>query len=323
MSSNTQKSQVQRESAMTPTKGDIVSPLVPRFQYALSHPLRQAAAGYALLIERERSAVAATPSEADGPADSEETSSPECAVIETLQKPVIILVGHFGSGKSEIAINLACRFRAGGEAVALVDLDLVKPYFRSRIARDELDARGIRLVVPQGDHFYADLPIVVPEIRGALSKAATTGRVIVDMGGDDTGARVIGSLGAVVESHRTDVLFVVNTNRPFAENPPAIRKMLHEIETATRLKVTGLVSNSHLMEETTPEVISEGIGIARLVSDSTGIPIRFYAALNRLQSGIASCRNLAGSYPLLPLERRILPFFAARPSGSRRRSVVI
>ena len=105
-----------------------------------------------------------------------------------LTAPIVILVGHFGSGKSEIALNLAFGMRERGRDVTLVDLDVVKPYFRCRLAREELQAKGIQLVAPEGDRFFADLPIIVPQVRGALSRADNTNaRVIVDAGGDDLG----------------------------------------------------------------------------------------------------------------------------------------
>src|SRR5512136_2128741 len=110
-----------------------------------------------------------------------------------LTAPVVILVGHFGSGKSEIALNLAFGMRERGSDVSVVDLDVVKPYFRVRLAREELDAKGITLVVPEGDRFYADLPIIVPQVRGVLSRTLDpNARVIVDAGGADLGARALG-----------------------------------------------------------------------------------------------------------------------------------
>ena len=87
--------------------------------------------------------------------------------LKALQRPVIILVGPFGSGKTELAVNLAFGMRDCGDDVTVVDLDLVKPYFRCRLAKDALEARGIRLVAPTGNRFYADLPIIVPEARAA------------------------------------------------------------------------------------------------------------------------------------------------------------
>src|SRR5512135_3405754 len=102
---------------------------------------------------------------------------------EMVKSPVTILVGHFGSGKSEIAVNLAFRLRAGGDAVSLVDLDVVKPYFRSRGLIDDLEAQGVEVIAPRGEFAHADLPIVVPEVRAAVGRAtAGLRRVIIDAG---------------------------------------------------------------------------------------------------------------------------------------------
>ena len=143
--------------------------------------------------------------------------------LDTLTAPVTVLVGHFGAGKSEIAVNLAFGWRERGDTVAVVDLDVVKPYFRSRLVRDEMQARGITLVVPQDDRFYADLPIVVPEVRGAIGRAmAGQGRAILDVGGADVGSRVLGSIPGLDDPALADIVFVVNGNRPFAETPDAV-----------------------------------------------------------------------------------------------------
>jgi len=243
------------------------------------------------------------------------------ALLKSLTKPIIILLGHFGSGKSEIALNLAFLFRARGETVSLVDLDLVKPYFRSRAVREELEESGIRLIVPGDDRFYADLPILVPEVKGALSRGSSTGRVIIDLGGDDTGARVMGSLITNIDLPRTEVLFVVNTRRPFAEDLPAITAMMREIESATHLSITGLVANSHLMTESTGPVLHEGLEMARAVSRETGVPVRFCAALRDLLASLDPHTDIFDSCPVLPLVRHILPPHARR--GRRRRRVTV
>ncbi|HPS79028.1 MAG TPA: hypothetical protein PLS53_12795, partial [Thermoanaerobaculaceae bacterium] len=91
--------------------------------------------------------------------------------LDLLKAPVTVLVGHFGAGKTEIAINLAVAFKQRGEAVSLADLDLVKPYFRSRLARHELGLMGVGVVVPDGDMVYADLPILVPQVKGLIARA--------------------------------------------------------------------------------------------------------------------------------------------------------
>jgi len=237
------------------------------------------------------------------------------AVCDVLTAPIVILVGHFGSGKSEIAINLSLAFAARGHDVSLVDLDVVKPYFRCRAAKEEVEAKGVRLVVPAGDRFYADLPIVLPEVKGALMRAGgPNGRVVVDAGGDDTGARALGSLMDAIDPGRTEMLFVVNTRRPFAEDQASLVAMLRDVEAAARRPVTGLVANTHLMEETTPEIVREGLAAAASLADATGIPLRFCAVLTRLVGAVAGC-----DVPVLPIERHLLPPEAPRVPGRMRR----
>jgi hypothetical protein len=246
------------------------------------------------------------------------------SALDVLTAPVVVLVGNFGAGKTEIAVNLAFAFRARNEQVALVDLDLVKPYFRSRFAKQELEEHGISVVVPEGERFYADLPILVPQARGLLANAAAGDlRVIVDVGGDDHGARVLGSLADVVDPARTEILFVVNGNRPFAENVEAVGAMIGDVERAARLKITGLVANTHLMEETTPAIVASGVAMPRLLAERTGIPLRFAAALGRFFVSPGLVEHVGNGCPMLAIERRIVAPFGARPAGSRRRSIAV
>ena len=247
-----------------------------------------------------------------------ETGHP--TALEMLKAPVTVLVGHFGAGKSEIAINLAFGWRDSGEAVSVVDLDVVKPYFRSRLLRDEMQARGITLVVPQDDRFYADLPIVVPEVRGAVGRAmAGHGRAILDVGGADVGSRVLGSIAGLDDPALADVIFVVNGNRPFAESPDAVIRMLREVERVSKLKVTGLAANTHLINETTDDTVVEGLALAGAVSRATGLPLRFWAMLAHLAANPAAFSPL----PWLPLTRQITTPLDPRPHGLRRRSSIV
>ncbi len=243
--------------------------------------------------------------------------------MDALKAPVIVLVGHFGAGKTELAVNLALGFAARGDKVSLVDADLVKPYFRSRLLRDELAEHGVDLVAPHGDQFYADLPILVPEFAGAVGKAeAGLCRVVVDAGGADVGARVLGAVGGLRNPLLTDVLFVVNGNRPFAEDVPSIVKMLREVEQASKLRVTGLVANTHLMSETTPSVVAVGLDLADAVSREVGLPVRFWAAVAAMAG--EGWQGVDGrDWPLLSLTRRITPPSDKQPPGGRRRSSVL
>jgi len=240
--------------------------------------------------------------------------------FDTLRAPVTVLVGHFGAGKSEIAVNLAFGWSERGSAVAVVDLDVVKPYFRSRLLRDEMQARGITLVVPQDDRFYADLPIVVPEVRGAVGRAmAGQGRAILDVGGAEVGSRVLGSVPGLDDPALADIIFVVNGNRPFAESPDAVIGMLREVERASKLRVTGLAANTHLINETTDDTVTAGLELAGAVSRDTGLPVRFWAMLAHLAPNPAAFSPL----PWLPLTRQITTPFDPRPHGLRRRSSIV
>lgn len=242
-----------------------------------------------------------------------------------VRRPVTVLVGHFGSGKTEIAINLAFALRALGRHVTLVDLDIVKPYFRSRSALDALTAHGVDVVVPPGEQLHADLPIVLPEVRGAVGRAkAGNGQVIIDVGGAEVGARVLGSIPGLDDPAVTDTLFVVNGRRPFAESVDAIVKMFDEVQSAARLRVTGLISNTHLMNETTVDVVREGMALAAALRERTGVPVRAHAMLSRLASHLADEGSgaLADEAPVLAIDRHIMPPLDLRRPGARRRSSI-
>jgi hypothetical protein len=212
---------------------------------------------------------------------------------------ITLFLGNYGSGKTEVAVNYAlfAARKREANAITLVDLDLVNPYFRSREARQLMEAAGIRVVAPDEAHHHADLPILVPEVRSAL--LASTGEVILDVGGDDVGARVLGTLhdGFVPGSYRA--LMVLNGNRPFTGDVDGIRRIRADIEMAGRITVTGLVSNTHLMEETTAQTIVRGVELARRAAHELEIPLHFVTAPEEL------VQEVSGTIvePVLPLAR--------------------
>jgi len=227
---------------------------------------------------------------------------------------VVALVGAFGSGKTEVAVHLALALAAAGRRATLVDLDLVNPYFRSREAQRLLEASGVRVVVPPGDQAWADLPIVVPEVVGALSPAPGS-TTLLDVGGDDVGARVLGSLRGFLADGRCEVWQVVNARRPFTSTVEGCVSMLESLERATRLRVTGLVSNAHLLEETTAADVVSGLALTRLVGELRGLPVRCVAA----PAAIAGVREIVRSgVPVLPVERRMLPPWIRAPEARER-----
>jgi len=224
------------------------------------------------------------------------------------ERRITVLVGSFGSGKTEIALNGALALAAAGGPVTLADLDVVKPYFRSRAARAILDEAGIRLLAPSGEVTHADLPIVVPQVRAALRDPSC--RVVVDVGGDDVGARVLGSLSDVMPVADAHVLVVLNFRRPSTPDAEKAVAMVRKIEVAARVKVTGLVSNTHLMRETTPRVVLEGHKLAVEAAEDLGIPVIAVTAT----SDVAA--DLAGEElgcPMVVLQRIVLPPFEQPP----------
>jgi hypothetical protein len=221
---------------------------------------------------------------------------------------LVMVVGGYGSGKTEISVNLALGAAASERNVRIADLDLVNPYFRSREARHLMERAGIRVVVPPGAQAWADLPIVVPEVLGMLSPGE--GELsLFDVGGDDVGARVLGSLrhGAVAGGY--ELWQVINPQRPFTRDAEGCLAMRDAIEGSSRLKVTGF-----LMEETTPGVVLGGLAVARESARKTGLPIRFVAVMEALA---AAPEIRAIPEPLLVMKRHMLPPWLL-PAGEER-----
>jgi hypothetical protein len=220
---------------------------------------------------------------------------------------VSLVVGHFGSGKTEIALNGALAAAESGVRVALVDLDFVKPYFRSRAARAVLADAGVELVAPVGEHFYADLPILVPQVRSLLREPDR--QIILDVGGDDTGSRVVGSLSDLIWPDEVDCLLVLNFRRPFTPDPEGAVVMAREIEAAARVRLTGLISNTHLLGETTAEVVLEGMAMAEETGRRLGLPVRAVTVDEELIAALAAAELPC---PVVALRRIVLPPFDPR-----------
>jgi hypothetical protein len=215
---------------------------------------------------------------------------------------------------TEVAINLALGLARLGTTVQLADLDLVNPYFRSREARELLEAQGIRVVIPPPRLASSDLPIVMPEIRGMLRPPAGT-RSIFDVGGDDVGARVLGSLSPDLNEGDYELWQVINAQRPFTGDADGCLAMQRDIENASRLRVTGLLANSHLIDETTPETVLAGWRLAQEVAQRSDLPIRAVAMLERL----AGAPELADAIdaPVLSLRRTMVPPWLTRETVVR------
>jgi len=220
------------------------------------------------------------------------------------RKRVTILVGHFGSGKTEIALNGALDLAAAGERVILADIDVVKPYFRSRAARAILGDADVELLAPTGANVHADLPIIVPQIRSHLRDSDR--RLIMDVGGDEVGARVLGSLSDVVPSDDTDCWLVLNFRRPSTPDPERALQMVREIEEVGRVPVSGLISNTHLMDETTPAIVLDGYHQAVETARLAEVPVVAVTVTEELAAGL---RDENFECPVVALHRIVMPPF--------------
>jgi len=225
-------------------------------------------------------------------------------IKEFSQKPgLIMIVGNYGSGKTEVAVNLAIQFRQKGYPVQLADLDIVNPYFRCREARTMMEQHGIHVVVPPGHQAWADLPIIVPEIQGMLSPKAEGFRMF-DVGGDDVGAKLLSSFHQRLGDSPYALWQVINARRPFTDTVQGCVKMMRSIEESSRLEVNGLIANTHLITETDLDVILQGLDPARKVSAETGREIKFVTAMDSLAD---EPELLESGVPVVRLERHMLP----------------
>jgi hypothetical protein len=199
----------------------------------------------------------------------------------TFDKRVIIFAGAYGSGKTEVAVNYAQGLATSQtQPVSIIDLDIVNPYFRSREAAFELEAQGVHVIMPHNEMCHADLPIILPEIRGEIERS--DGKVVVDVGGDDVGARVMSSMADAFTPEGYEFWIVLNARRPFTSDVAGSLKMMRDIEISSRLKFTGIVSNTHLIGETTPEVVTEGYQLAEEVGKAAEIPVVFVSVVKEV-----------------------------------------
>ena len=185
---------------------------------------------------------------------------------------LIIVTGHYGSGKTEFAVNLAFRLAREGNEVMLADLDIVNPYFCSRERKDELSLQGIRLIASKGAD--SDLPAINPEVY-ALFEPGVCG--VMDVGGDPVGAQALGRFSQKIKTIDHELLCVVNFNRPETNTPEKAEAYLREIAYSARLPITGLVNNTHLDHQTSEEDLLRGVRLTEELSEKTEIPIRYHA----------------------------------------------
>ncbi|QCX34262.1 ATP-binding protein [Caloramator sp. E03] len=188
-----------------------------------------------------------------------------------------VFTGHFGSGKTEIAINYALKLSNEGNKVAIADLDIVNPYFCTRDETKMLENKGIRVIATPKDFANAELGIVPPETLSIFNDKSY--EVVLDVGGDEQGAVALGQYNRYFREEDYDMYFVINTLRPFTNSIEGIIEYIKSIEAASRLKVKYLINNTNLSYETDIEHILKGQEIVKEVSNITNIPIRYVTVM--------------------------------------------
>lgn len=190
-----------------------------------------------------------------------------------------VVVGHFGSGKTEFSVNLALEL-AKDHPTALADLDVVDPYFRSRECKELFDSRGIQLISSSRNCVDADVPSMPVEVMRLFDDERLYG--VLDIGGDASGARVLARYRRRLKACGAEVICVVNANRPLTDTPEKAVSYVRSIEAAVGLPITGLVNNTHLCTETELGDILTGAKLLTEVSKETGIPIVCHMASEAL-----------------------------------------
>ena len=217
-------------------------------------------------------------------------------------KGIVAVVGNYGSGKTEVCINLAVQRKLAGVDVRIADLDLVNPYFRTREAKGPLSEMGIELVLPPEQYLQADLPILSPLVAGMIRQPAEL--TLLDVGGDDAGATILATLGDAFKNRAVRMLQVVNPLRPFTETFEGCLKIREEIEQAAKLAVDGIIGNANLIDETSADEIYDGFEFVNKLSEQSGLTLEFITVARGLLPAIDTRRF---SCPILPIDRQLVP----------------
>ena len=187
-------------------------------------------------------------------------------------KRVTLLCGHYGSGKTNVALNIAFLLKKCYNDVCIADLDIVNPYFRTKDSREELEKAGIKLIASEYAGTNVDIPALPQEMYSITDNKDM--KAVIDVGGDDRGALALGRISpAILAENDYECLLVINKFRPLTPDAESTVEIMREIEYAGKIKFTGIINNSNLGEETTAEDIISSLEYANEVSRITGIPV--------------------------------------------------
>jgi hypothetical protein len=198
-------------------------------------------------------------------------------------KKIIIISGHYGTGKTNVSVNLALKLKEKYEDISITDLDTVNPYFRTADNAKYLESKGIRTILPK----YANSNVDIPSLPESLfSIFDSEGKAIVDVGGDDDGAAPLGFMRKRIEDAGYEMYCVCNFCRPQTSTPEETAELMGAIERMSGLKFTGLINNTNLSYETTPEIIMDSIPKMAELEKITGLKTIFTSVSETLSPAL-------------------------------------
>lgn len=206
-------------------------------------------------------------------------------------KRIIIITGHYGSGKTNLAINLALYAAKSGEHIRLADFDIVNPYFRAADMTDLLKAAGVDVIAPVFAGTNVDMPVLPPQIHSLFDDRSR--RVILDVGGDDAGAAAIGGFSKLILSENDyDNFYVINARRILTQTPESAVEIMREIEASGHVPVTAVVNNTNLAHDTDAGIIRESAAFAAEVSRLASLPLKFTAVKEDVAGELTDMQNI-------------------------------
>ena len=210
-------------------------------------------------------------------------------------KRVTLFAGHYGSGKTNIAVNYAFYLRNMGLEVSVADLDIVNPYFRTKDSQAELESAGIPLISSAFANSNVDLPALPQELYSLVERKDRY--AVLDIGGDDRGAYALGRYTPfILEENNYEMVFVENFYRPLTQTPEEALDVMREIEQACGIGFTAIANNSNIGWETTPHDVIKTVPLADKLSQMSGIPVTMITAENNIAFDLSE--NLDNIFPM-------------------------
>ena len=201
-------------------------------------------------------------------------------------KRLVLFAGHYGSGKTNIAVNVAMDLKKEGKDVVIADLDIVNPYYRTKDSEAELEAAGIPLISSEYANSNVDVPALPQALYSLVDQKDRCG--VMDIGGDDRGALALGRYApAILEENNYEMLLVINFYRPLTKDIAGMIEVMREIELAGGIPFTGIVNNSNLGRETTPQDVIATDAFARQMAEATGLPLRMTTVWETIADEVA------------------------------------